>query len=75
MQNHDVRTNTFHCFKLMRAKENDLTSCCEFFNQTAEDESGTDIQTREWFVQQNYVGGCALRRADKATFFCRIPLE
>src|SRR5437867_6014459 len=56
MQNHNMRTDALHRFKLMRAEQNYLSPACEFLNQAPQDKGRTDIEPRKRFVQKNKVG-------------------
>src|SRR6202522_799652 len=56
MQDDDVRADALHGFQFMRAEENHFAPRGQFLDEAAQDQRRTDIEAREWLIQQDEVG-------------------
>src|SRR5437660_297429 len=53
MQDHNMRAHALHDIELVGAEENDFASARQLLDQASHHQHRSDIEAREWFIQQD----------------------
>ena len=56
VKDHDARADALDRLQLVRAEQHDLAARGELLHQAAEDERRADVESGEWFVEQEQLG-------------------